>query len=116
MIGPRRSSFSSVQRRERLPWRAEQSFRILSIDGGGIRGIFPAAVLAALEARFLGGRSIARCFDLITGTSTGGILALGLAAGRTSRELLDVYLRDGRRIFPPGRAARIWRAIRGVSL
>lgn len=80
MIGPPRSSFSSTRRRERLPWPAGQPFRILSIDGGGIKGIFPAAVLAHLEERFLGGRSIATCFDLVTGTSTGGILALGLAA------------------------------------
>ncbi len=115
MIGPRRSSFSSPRRRERLPW-ATASFRILSIDGGGIRGIFPAAVMAALEERFLGGRSIAGYFDLITGTSTGGILALGLGAGKTSRELLDVYQRDGRAIFPPGRVGRLWRAIRGMSL
>jgi len=116
VIGPRRSSFSSAHRRKRLAWPAGGTFRVLSIDGGGIRGIFPAALLAALEARFLAGRSIARRFDLITGTSTGGILALGLAAGRTGRELLDVYLREGRRIFPPGPIGRYWRALRGVSL
>lgn len=91
-------------------------FRILSIDGGGIKGIFPAAVLAALERRFLGGRSIAHHFDLITGTSTGGILALGLAAGKTSQELLEVYQQRGSDIFPPGRIGRLWRSIRGVSL
>lgn len=116
MIGPPRSSFSSTRRRERLPWPAGQPFRILSIDGGGIKGIFPAAVLAHLEERFLGGRSIATCFDLVTGTSTGGILALGLAAGRTSKELLDMYVRDGEKIFPPGGLGRLWRTVRGLAL
>jgi len=49
---------------------------ILSIDGGGIRGIIPAIVLAEIERRT--GSKIAGLFDLIAGTSTGGILALGL--------------------------------------
>jgi len=71
VIGPARSSFSSVRRRLHLPWPSDRDFRILSIDGGGIRGIFPAAALATLEKRFLDGRSIAGHFDLITGTSRG---------------------------------------------
>src|ERR1039458_3929071 len=50
--------------------------KILSIDGGGIRGIIPALVLARIEQ--LTNRPIARLFDLVAGTSTGGILALGL--------------------------------------
>ncbi|HJW73085.1 MAG TPA: patatin-like phospholipase family protein [Geothrix sp.] len=79
-------------------------FRILSIDGGGIRGLIPALVLAELERQT--GRPIAECFDLIAGTSTGGILALGLAApgesGRpryAARDLADLYLKEGARIF-----------------
>ncbi len=52
--------------------------RILSIDGGGIVGTFPAAFLAALEES-LGTGPIGRYFDLIVGTSTGGIIAIGLA-------------------------------------
>jgi uncharacterized protein len=52
-------------------------FTILSIDGGGIRGIIPAMVLADIERRT--GRRIAELFDLIAGTSTGGVLALGLS-------------------------------------
>lgn len=115
-ISPARSSFSAKRSRERLSWPAGEPFRILSIDGGGIKGIFPAAVLAALERRFLAGRSIARHFDLMTGTSTGGILALGLAAGQTSQELLEMYQQRGRQIFPPGRFGRLWRNLRGFSL
>ena len=52
-------------------------FRVLAIDGGGIRGIIPATVLVDLERR-LAPRSLATVFDLIVGTSTGGIIALGL--------------------------------------
>ena len=51
-------------------------FTILSIDGGGIRGIIPAMILAEIESRT--GYRIAQMFDLIAGTSTGGVLALGL--------------------------------------
>ncbi|MGH9262301.1 MAG: patatin-like phospholipase family protein, partial [Acidimicrobiales bacterium] len=57
-------------------------FRILSIDGGGIRGLIPATVLAALEDRT--GRPVARLFDLIAGTSTGGLLACGLTKPGTA--------------------------------
>jgi predicted acylesterase/phospholipase RssA len=82
--GERRSAGASPQRRVQQAWSPDQDFRILSIDGGGIRGIFPAAVLAELEDRYTGGRSIAHYFDLIAGTSTGGILALGLGADLTA--------------------------------
>jgi patatin-like phospholipase/acyl hydrolase len=54
-------------------------FKVLSIDGGGIRGIIPAMILAEIEDRT--GKPIAEMFDLIAGTSTGGILALGLPSG-----------------------------------
>ena len=63
--------------------------RILSIDGGGIRGTFPASFLATIEERLP--HSIADYFDLITGTSTGGIIALALALGFSGREVLAFY-------------------------
>jgi hypothetical protein len=75
--------------------------RILTIDGGGIKGVFPAAFLAALEDE-LGG-PIADYFDLIAGTSTGGIIAIGLGLGITAKELLRVYCETGGRIFCPRR-------------
>ena len=95
-----RSSGTLYDRRVRQAWPADGDFRILSIDGGGIRGILPLAILAELEAVHLRGRSIADYFDLITGTSTGGIIALGLARGLTAAEILEIYIRRGREVFP----------------
>jgi hypothetical protein len=71
--------------------------RILTIDGGGIKGVFPAAFLAAIEDEI--GAPIADYFDLIAGTSTGGIIAIGLGLGLTAKELLRLYQDTGRRIF-----------------
>ncbi len=99
---PKRSAGALQRRRVQLAWPKDRDFRILSIDGGGIRGIYPAAFLAGLEERYLGGSSVAGYFDLIAGTSTGGIIAIGLAAGITGAALSDLYLRCGCEIFPPG--------------
>ena len=71
--------------------------RILSIDGGGIRGVEPAAFLAALEADLE--HPIGSYFDLIAGTSTGGILAIGLALGMRAADLLALYEKQGPAIF-----------------
>ena len=98
---PRRSDGTIQHTRLKLPWPAGRLFRILSIDGGGIRGVFPAAYLAELETRFLGGQSIARHFDMVAGTSTGGIIALALAHGMTAQEALCIYTERGTHIFPP---------------
>ena len=79
-------------------------FRILCIDGGGIRGIIPAMVLAEIERRT--GRRISQLFDLIAGTSTGGILALALVKpGKrsqphyTAEDVIQLYESQGRHIF-----------------
>ena len=114
---PTRSSGAIKHRRVQKTWPEGQEFRILSIDGGGIRGIFPAAFLAGLEERYLGGASVAQCFDLIAGTSTGGIIALGLGAGHTAAALRDLYIRRGREIFPPQRLlGRLWGSVRHFVL
>jgi len=80
------------------------STRVLCIDGGGVRGLIPAVVLADLERR--SGRSIARLFDVVAGTSTGAILAVGLAAldakglpRHTAEELRQMYHRHSTTIF-----------------
>lgn len=82
----------------------ERIWRILAIDGGGIRGIIPATILASIEERT--GKPISQMFDLIAGTSTGGILALGLtkpdASGKpeyTAQMLCDLYKQNIPRIF-----------------
>ena len=77
--------------------------RILTIDGGGIRGTFPAAFLANLE-RDLEHPPIGRYFDLISGTSTGGIIAIGLALNMTAVEILDLYENKGPAIFAQTRS------------
>lgn len=72
-------------------------FRILSLDGGGIRGVFPAAFLARLEEHLE--YPIGRYFDLIAGTSTGGIIAIGLGLGLPARDILRLYEDKGPAIF-----------------
>jgi hypothetical protein len=95
-----RSAGTLFRRRVRQNWPAHQDFRILSIDGGGIRGILPLAALARLERDWLRGGSIADCFDMVAGTSTGGIIALGLARGLTAQQILDIYMQRGVEVFP----------------
>lgn len=73
-------------------------FRILAIDGGGIKGLFPASFLAALERGV--DQPIGNYFDLVAGTSTGGIIALGLGLGFSADEMKQFYLEHGPSIFP----------------
>ncbi len=75
----------------------EPIFRILALDGGGIRGIFTASFLATLEDLTHG--RVADHFDLIVGSSTGGIIGMALALGTPARDILDLYLDQGKRIF-----------------
>ena len=79
-------------------------FRILSLDGGGIKGTFTASVVASLER--MSGHHLADYFDIITGTSTGGIIALGLALGLPAEAILDFYCSKGPAIFPSTGASR----------
>ena len=111
----RRTDSILTTRREPVQWDNHQPFRVLSLDGGGIKGIFPAGVLASLENRYLEGKSVGDYFDLIAGTSTGGILALGLGAGLTANEMLQMYLDEGHRVFPSKERGLMGRARRLVS-
>lgn len=100
----RRRYDGTIQHRRVLqPWPKERPFKILSIDGGGIRGVFPAAYIAELERRFLGGAPIGDHFDMIAGTSTGGIITLALAKDMTGQQALSIYTDRGNRIFPTRR-------------
>lgn len=72
-------------------------FKILSIDGGGIRGVYPASVLDYIQQRMRD--LIHQYFDMIVGTSTGAIIALGLALGKSTGEILDLYKTKSTKIF-----------------
>ena len=87
--------------------------RVLSLDGGGIRGIIPALVVAHLERKT--GAPASELFDLIVGTSTGGILALGLALQNNegqpllaAKRMVALYERHGAEIFERS----LWRKLR----
>lgn len=84
--------------------RENRKFKILSIDGGGIRGIIPAKILSYLEEEAIkkDGEEARLCdyFDLICGTSTGGIIAIGIALGMTAKDILKLYQENAKRIFP----------------
>lgn len=71
--------------------------RILALDGGGIKGAFAAAFLDTIEEAT--GKRVAEHFDLIAGTSTGGIIAIGLGLGMSAKEISQFYVNDGPRIF-----------------
>lgn len=113
-LPPRRSSGALRCRRVPLEWSSGRQFRILSMDGGGIRGTFAASLLAGLEERYLDKRPLARYFDLIAGTSTGGIIALGLGAGIRAADIQRIYVERGDKIFPPGRSGPLGVPGRGM--
>jgi uncharacterized protein len=90
--------------------------KVLSIDGGGIRGIIPAMVLAEIERRT--GKLTSEMFDLVAGTSTGGILALGLTkpgqdgtAEYSAARLIELYETEGRKIFDRS----VWHKLQSVG-
>lgn len=85
-------------------------YRILSLDGGGVRGLMTVTLLARLEEAIPGWRQEV---NLITGSSTGGIIAIALAAGATPQELVSLYTNGGRTIFARSRRRR-WLGLRGL--
>ena len=72
-------------------------FRILSVDGGGTRGIIPATILHCIYK--VTGKHPTEIFPLLAGTSTGGILCTGLAYGLSTQEMIDLYLKQSKQIF-----------------
>ncbi len=82
--------------------------KVLSLNGGGVRGLYTITLLANLEALIEKREKrenvkIGEYFDLIAGTSIGGILALGLASGKSARELQDAFEANAQKIFPTKR-------------
>jgi uncharacterized protein len=84
------------------------SFRILALDGGGIKGAFTASALATFEQAL--GVSVASQFELVAGTSTGGILAIGLGMGLHAKDMLQFYRGRGPVVFPAMRLHRKWKS------
>lgn len=101
--------------------QVERSFRVLSLDGGGMRGIYTGAFLSRLTDQFARLRGepaldLGLGFDLITGTSTGAIVGCALAVGRPMSEVVALYRQHGPKIFPhriAGKSSAIYRATQG---
>lgn len=74
-----------------------RKLKILALDGGGTRGIIPATILDLLLKET--GNTLFEEFDLVAGTSTGGILATALASGQTTGAVVDMYLNESDDIF-----------------
>lgn len=82
----------------------EKPIRVLTLDGGGMRGLYTAVVLHTMMKRFADSSDasdldIGKAFDLIVGTSTGGILACALAAGVPTGRIIELYSKYGSKIF-----------------
>lgn len=92
------------------------AFRILALTGGGYLGFYTASVLAELERRI--GGPLAEKFDLLAGTSVGGIIALALAAGIPAATIHDLFIKDGSNVFssrpPKGLWTLLWRSYRSM--
>jgi hypothetical protein len=71
---------------------------LLSIDGGGIRGILPICMLIRLEQQT--GKLARETFDFVAGTSTGAVIAASIAAGIPATRMLDLYLTRSAEVFP----------------
>ena len=81
----------------------KKTFFILSIDGGGILGLYSADVLAKIQEEFCNNEPLSEHFNLITGTSTGGIIALALGIGNSAARIKEFYIKYGEKIFPKAR-------------
>jgi hypothetical protein len=78
--------------------REKKKFKILSIDGGGIKGLYSSTILEVFEERY--NCKIHECFDMLCGTSTGGLIALALSTGKSAKEISNMYIDHGDSIFP----------------
>jgi len=86
-----------------MVWNNSDPFQALALTGGGYRGLFTAKALAVMEAET--GAPLGRCFDLVCGTSIGGIVALALAFEIPMQKVVTVFEAHGLEIFPPHRRA-----------
>ena len=96
---------------------APRRLRVLSLSGGGFLGLYTASVLAALEAQT--GEPLGRRFDLIAGTSVGGVLGLALAFEIPMARLVELFAQQGPAVFsdralPAGRLGQLMDLSRSV--
>ena len=81
-----------------MKWTKEQPFQALALTGGGYRGLYTAKALQTMEDSI--GEPIGRRFDLLCGTSIGGIVALAAAFEVPMRKVVEVFEQNGEKIFP----------------
>jgi hypothetical protein len=87
----------NIKMQENSHTKLSQAFKILSIDGGGIKGLYSSTVLEHLETKY---GPASDYFDMICGTSTGGLIALALALKIPASDISRVYIEKGKIIFP----------------
>ncbi len=83
--------------------------RILSLDGGGTRGLMPSTILHCLENET--GKPVTELFDVIVGAATGGIIASALAAGVSTSDIVDIYLKQASYILPSNFFKKLWNPV-----
>jgi hypothetical protein len=96
-------ALQQIQQQKELSALEEENrpIRVLSLDGGGIRGVGTAEIIRVMGNRIKErtGKELHEFFDLVVGTSTGGIIAVAIANGLNGQELVDIYSQDGTKIF-----------------
>ena len=86
--------------------RTNVPFNILSLDGGGVRGLVTSIILESLDnklKKYNPQKPLTDYFDIIAGTSTGGLIACALAKGLNAREIKNIYINNSQTIFPPNK-------------
>jgi patatin-like phospholipase/acyl hydrolase len=86
--------------------RTDVPFCILSLDGGGVRGLVTAIILERLEnklQKYEPHKALADYFDVIAGTSTGSLIACAFAKGLNAKEIKNFYIHNSQNIFPPSK-------------
>lgn len=100
-----RGSGAIQHKRVRIPWPEDRDFRILAINGGGIRRILPATLLSEMGRAPLVGQNARGYFDLIAGAATGVIIDRG--GGAYCRQTTYIYVEGGGESFPRSRISRL---------
>jgi hypothetical protein len=92
----------------------DQPVQILAMDGGGLMGLYSASVIKSIEDNL--GHSLTKHFDIICGTSTGGLIALGLGLGKSAEDIQNFYITEGPKIFPNRGLERYYRFFRNLLI